>query len=133
MTDTKMSVLKKIGIFLIDASADVTKVLGFPFISQILGLIPGKLGVAVQTGVADLNTLTGFASIAEAAFPSIQGAKTGSQKIAFAAPLTQKAVLLWAQSSLPGHNKLIVPPEKFAADCQKFMSDWSDILNDFGE
>jgi len=128
-----MSVLKKIGIFLASASADATKFLGFPFLSQLLGMIPGKLGSNIRTGVADLDTLTGFASIAEAAFPAIGDAKLGSQKLALASPLVQKSVLLWAQSSLPGHNKLIVPPEKFSADCQKFMSDWADILNDFGE
>jgi len=128
-----MSVLKKIGIFLASAGADVTKILGFPFISQILGMIPGKLGQEVKTGVADLNTFAGFVSLAEAMYPSVNGAKTGSMKLAAAAPLVQKSVLLWAESNLPGHSKLIVTPEVFAGHCQALTSDIANIMNDFGE
>jgi hypothetical protein len=128
-----MSVLKKIGIFLAGAGSDITKILGFPFISQLLGLIPGRLGQGIQTGVADLNTFAGFVSIGETMFQSADGQKLGSQKLQAVAPLFQKAVLLWAQSSLPGHNKLIVAPEVFAAKVQSFTSDFADIVNCFGE
>jgi hypothetical protein len=128
-----MSVLKKIGLFLAGASADITKILGMPFISQLLGAIPGKFGVAVQTGVADLNTFAGFVSIGEAMFPAVEGQKTGSVKLTAITPLFQKSILLWAQSSLPGHNKLIVTPEVFAEKCGKITSDWADIMNCFGE
>jgi hypothetical protein len=108
-------------------------VLGFPFISQLLGLIPGKLGQEVQTGVADLNTFAGFVSIGEAMFPSLNGEKRGSEKLVAVTPLFQKSVLLWAQSNLPGHNKLLVTPEVFAQHCGNFTSDWAVIMNDFGE
>jgi hypothetical protein len=128
-----MSVLKKIGIFLAGAGADITKILGFPFISQLLGLIPGKLGATVQTAVADLNTFAGFVSIGEAMFPAVAGAQTGSAKLTAITPLFQKSILLWAQSSLPGHNKLMVTPEVFAQKCGNITSDWADIMNCFGE
>jgi hypothetical protein len=128
-----VSVLKKIGLFLAGAGADITKIMGFPFISQLLGLIPGKFGQVVTTTVGDLNTFAGFVSIAEAMYPAVEGAKTGSQKLAAASPLVQKSILLWANSNLPGHNKLIVAPEVFAAHVKSFTSDFADILNDFGE
>jgi hypothetical protein len=128
-----MSVLKKIGIFLASASADVTKLMGFPFISSLLSVIPGKLGQEVKTVAGDLNTFAGFISMAEAMYPSIDGAKTGSLKLTAAAPLVQKGVLLWAQENLPGHNKLIVTPEEFAQRCKNLTSDFAMILNSFGE
>jgi hypothetical protein len=135
-----MSVLKKIGIFLALAGADITKILGLPFISQLLGAIPGKLGQGVstvvadvRTGVADMNTIAGILSMAEMMYPSKDGSQTGSQKLAAAAPVMGKMVLAWAESNLPGHNKLIVSPEVFAAKVQAWTSDSADILNCFGE
>jgi len=128
-----MSVLKKIGIFLAGAAADITKIMGFPFISQLLGMIPGKIGHEVTTVAGDLNTFAGIVSVAEGMFPSIDGAKTGSAKLAAAAPLVQKSIQLWAQSNLPGHSKLRVAPEVFAGHVKACTSDFADILNDFGE
>lgn len=135
-----MSVLKKIGIVLATIGTDITKFLGLPFISQLLGSIPGKLGQTVEgvvqkveTGVGDLNTFVQFIVIAETILPSVSGAKTGSAKLTAAAPLVQKEILLWAQSNLPGHNKIITSPDLFAQHCQAFTSDLADILNDFGE
>jgi hypothetical protein len=135
-----MSVLKKIGIFMAGAGSDITKLLGLPFISQLLGAIPGKLGQGVnaavadvRTGVADMNTIFGILSMAEMMFPSKDGAKTGSQKLAGAAPVMGKMVQAWADSNLPGHNKLLVSPEVFAAKVQTWTSDTADVLNCFGE
>jgi hypothetical protein len=128
-----MSVLKKIGLFLAGAASDITKIMGFPFISTLLGMIPGKFGLEVTTVAGDLNVFAGIVSTAEAMYPSIEGAKTGSQKLTAAAPLVQKSILLWAQSNLPGHSKIITSPEAFAAHCQAFTSDFANILNDFGE
>lgn len=136
-----MSVLKKIGMFLMGAGADITKFLGLPFISQLLGALPAKLSQDVskavgyvQAGVADLNTIAGIVSLAEAMYQPTSGTpKTGSQKLAAAAPIVQKAILAWAESNLPGHNKIIVPPEVFAAHCEAFTSDFANIMNDFGE
>jgi hypothetical protein len=128
-----VSFLKKIGIILASASSDITKVLGFPFVSQLLGMIPGKLGADVKTAVVDLNTFAGFVTTAEVMFPSIDGAKTGSAKLTAASPLFQKAILAWAGMNLPGHNKLLVTPEVFASHVTQFTSDFATIMNDFGE
>jgi hypothetical protein len=135
-----MSVLKKIGTILAGVGSDITKILGLPFISQLLGAIPGKLGqevgtvvTDVKTGVADLNTFFGIISLAEAMYPSVSGSKTGSQKLAAASPIVQKAILAYAQSNLPGHSKLIVSPEVFSSHCSALTSDLANILNDFGE
>lgn len=128
-----MSVLKKIGIFLASAGSDITKVLGFPFISQLLGLIPGKIGQEVQTITTDLNLFASYVSLGETMFPAVAGAKTGSDKLKAVSPLFQKAILLWAQANLPGHNKLIVPVEKFQADVANFTGSFADIMNDFGD
>jgi hypothetical protein len=128
-----ISVLKKIGIVMVDAAADVTKVMGLPFISALLGAIPGKLGADIRTGVGDMNTFASIVGAAEIMFPSIEGAKTGSAKLAAAAPLMQKEMLLWAQSGLPGHNKLVVPPEQFAQACEEFTQATANVLNCFGE
>jgi sulfite exporter TauE/SafE len=128
------SVLKKIGIVLATAGEDVTKVLGFPFVSQLLGMIPGRLGAQVQTVAGDLNSFAGIVATAEAMFPAVAGAApTGSAKIAAATPLIAKELQLWAASNLPGHSKLIVSPEQFQADAAAFGSALVKILNDFGE
>lgn len=126
-----MSVLKKIGVVFTTILGDVTQFLGFPFIAALLG--HGKVGAIVQTVLGDLNTLVGFLTMAEIMYPSIAGSKTGSQKLAAAAPLVEKEMLLWAQSNLPGHSKVKVPAEKFSADCKAFTSALADIVNDFGE
>lgn len=136
-----MSVLKKVGIFLAGAGADITKFLGLPFISQLLGALPAKLSQDVtkavgyvQTGVADFNTIAGIVSLAEAMYqPSNTNPKTGSQKLAAAAPIVQKAVLAWAESNLPGHTKIVTSADLFASHCQAFTSAFADIMNDFGE
>lgn len=136
-----MSVLKKIGTILAGVGSDITKILGLPFISQLLGAIPGKLGQGVQTvvadvktGVADLNTFFGIISLAEAMYqPNAANEKTGSAKLAAASPIVQKAILAYAESNLPGHSKVIVSPEVFASHCIAFTSDLANILNDFGE
>lgn len=127
------SVLKKIGIVLATVGADVSQIMGFPFIGQILGMIPGKLGGEVRTVAGDLNQFAGFLSLGEALYPSIDGAKTGSQKLRAVSPLVQKAILLWAQNNLPGHSKLVVPEEVFMAHVMAWTSDFADILNDFGD
>lgn len=128
-----MSVLKKIGMLLVTAGADITKIMGFPFISELLSAIPGRGGQEIRTIAGELSHFAGFIFLSEVAFPSIAGAKTGSQKLKFAAPLVEKSILLWAHDNLPGHSKLLVPAEKFAQDVQNFTSSFADILNDFGD
>lgn len=133
MTDSKfVSVLKKIGQSLVKVGEIATEVLGFPFVSQMLGQVKiggTNLGAIAQTGVADYNTLSGIASIMETAFPA---SGTGSQKVAAGAPLVQQSVLLWAKSALPGHNK-VKDPDKLAAASGRLLGDWADIMNSFGD
>lgn len=135
-----MSVLKKIGLFLVGAGADITKFLGLPFISQLLGALPAKIGQEattiigdVRTGVADMNTIFGILSMAEMMYPSKDGSQTGSQKLTAAAPVMEKMMLAYAQSNLPGHNKLIVTPEVFAARVKAWTGASADVANCFGE
>jgi hypothetical protein len=65
----------------------------------------------------------------ETAFPTTG---SGSQRVAAGAPLVQQSVLLWAQSNLPGHNK-VKDPVKLATGCSGLLGNWADIMNSFGE
>ncbi|SRR5229473_1710786 len=123
------SVLTKIGQVLLKGGEIATEVMGFPFVSQLLGQYsPKALGI-VQTGVSDFNTLSSIATMLET---TMNATGSGSQRVAAGAPLVQQAVLLWAQSNLPGHNK-VHDPEKLAAASGRILGDWADILNSFGD
>jgi hypothetical protein len=132
-----MSVLSKIGAVLLNVGQVATSVMGLPFVSQLLGAgassLAGKVSTAVTTGVGDLGTIAGLVSIAEAMFPATAGVKTGSQKLAAVSPLVGQAILIWAQSNLPGHNKIKTSPELFQQHVTAFTSSFVDILTDFGE
>lgn len=128
------SVLKKIGTVLIDGSQIATQVLGFPFISQLLGQIKVGTGTAATVAapvVSDFNAVAGILSTVEAAYPTIAGAKIGSAKLVAAAPLVQQVVMSWAQSNLPGHTK-VLDPTKLATASAALASNFADILNSFG-
>jgi hypothetical protein len=130
VTDSKfVSVLKKIGNVLIKGGEIATEVMGFPFISQLLGQLSPRLSQTVQTITSDFSTLSSIASMLETAMP-LTG--SGSQRVAAGAPLVQQAVLLWAQSNLPGHNK-VHDPAKLATASAGLLSNWADVLNSFGE
>ncbi len=129
---TFTSVLKKIGMVLLDGSQIAAEVLGFPFIAQLLGAAGPKVAAAVQTGVADLNTLAGFVSTAETMFPAVAGAQTGSQKLAAVTPMVQQMLLSWAQSALPGHNK-VKDPALLAKAAQEIGGGMADAMNAFGD
>lgn len=128
-----MSVLKKIGQAIIKGAAIGSEIMNFPFVSQILqgvaGRIGGKVGADILLVQSDFNALSGIAATAEVMYP-VTG--TGSQRLAASVPMTQSIVQQWAASNLPGHNTVKVSPEKFAADLAKLQSAWVDILNDFG-
>lgn len=126
-----MSVLKKIGLVLLKVGSIATEIMGFPFVAQLLGQA-GKAGQIATTVISDFGTMAQAVSLAEVAYPSIDGAKTGSQKLLAASPLVQQQILLWAQSNLPGHDKLKVDPTVFAGHVKSFTSSFADILNDFG-
>lgn len=126
------SVLKKIGIVLLDGAQIATQVLGFPFLSQLLSQVNPKAGQIINTVVSDWNTLAGILSTAEAMFPSVVGAQTGPAKLNAAAPLVQQALLTWASSSLPGHSK-VKDSQKLADSARAIASGFADFLNSLGE
>jgi hypothetical protein len=119
-------VLKKIGTVILDGSQVATEILGFPFISQLIGQIPFG-----RTTVGAVAT-TGLVSLVEVAYPSVDGSKTGPQKLAALTPMVQQAILLWAKSSLPGHNKIKDPAllQKGAGEISQGLA---DSMNAFGE
>ena len=128
------SVLKKVGQALLKVGSVATEVMQMPFVSQILnsaaGALGPKIGTAVQTGIGDLNSLASILGLAEVMIP---GTGTGSQKLAAASPVVGQIVLAWAQSNLPGHNKLKVDPAVFQQHVTAFTSSFADIMNDFGD
>ena len=127
-----MSVLKKIGQVLLTAGSVASEIMGFPFLSTLLGSFKG--GAIVTTALGDLGKVSQIVSVVESGFAAILPTdKTGSQKLAAASPMVQQVILDWANSNLPGHNKLKVDPSVFAGHVQGFTSSWVDILNDFGD
>lgn len=135
-----MSALEKVGSILATVGADVSKFFNLPFVAQILGYLPTKVAQEtqsvvqkVETVAGDLSKLSQFIVMAEAMYQAEAGQKTGSQKLAAAAPLIQNDILVWAQLNLPGHNKIVTSPALFAQHCAAFTSSLADILNDFGE
>ena len=130
MTDTKfVSVLKKIGQVILRGGEIATEVMGFPFVSQLLGQYSPRVLGTVQTGLSDFNTISSIATMLETAFPTTG---SGSQRVAAGAPLVQQAVLLWAKSNLPGHDK-VKDPEKLANASAGLLANWADVLNSFGD
>lgn len=125
-----MSVLKKIGQGILKGGAIATEIMGFPFVSTLLG--GSKAGAIAGTVLTDFSAVAQILSFAEVAFPGIAGAKTGSQKLQAAAPIVEKVILQWASSNLPGHNK-VKDGTAFSAHVKALTSDFADILNDFGE
>jgi hypothetical protein len=127
------SVLKKIGQGLLQAGTVATSVMGLPFVSQLLSGASGALGHVpgtVTTAVSDFNSVAQVLSLMEVAFPATG---TGSQKLAAASPVVGQIVLAWAQSNLPGHNKLRSDPAVFQQHVTAFTSSFADIMNDFGD
>jgi hypothetical protein len=127
-----MSVLQKIGQIFRTAAADVQQILQFPFLSQLVGMIPGPFGAMAKIVTLDLSYFAGLVSTAEVMYPSIEGSKTGSAKLNAVVPFAQKAILGWANDNLPGHNKLLVAADVFAQHVANFISAFVQILNDFG-
>ena len=126
-----MSVLKKIGQVLLKVGSIASEIMGFPFVAQLLG--GSKAGAVVTTALGDFNSIAQVLSLMEAAYPSVDGAKTGSQKLSAASPVVAQIILVWAQSNLPGHSKLKVDASVFAGHVKALTSDFADVLNDFGD
>lgn len=132
-----MSVLRKIGQAILRGSAVGTEIMQLPFVSQLLAgaatAIGGHTGAGITTAIGDFNAVSGIIATGEVMFPSIAGSKTGSAKLTAATPLVATVVQRWAESNLPGHNKLHVDPEVFSSHCKDLTSAWANILNDFGD
>lgn len=126
-----MSVLKKVGLVLLKVGSIASEIMGFPFIAQWFG--GSKAGAIVGSVLGEFSSVAQVLTMTEVAYPSIDGAKTGSQKLNAAAPLVAQIVLVWAQSNLPGHNKLKVDPAVFADRVKALTSAFADLLNSFGD
>lgn len=128
------SVLKKVGQVLLKGGEIATEVMGMPFVSQLLGgagsLLGGKAGTVITTVASDFTSIASILGFMETAFPATG---SGSQKLEAAAPVVQQIVLNWAQSGLPGHNKLKSDPTVFAVHVKALTSSFADIMNDFGD
>ena len=125
-------VLKKIGTVLFEAGGVASQVMGFPFLSTLLS--GSKAGGMIELGLSDLGKVAQIVSVVEAGFAAIDPShKTGSAKLKAATPMVKQIVLDWANSNLPGHNKLKVTPTEFDNHVGAFTSAFVDILNDFGE
>jgi hypothetical protein len=132
MTSTFKSVLSKIGQVILTAGSVASEVMGFPFLSTLLGA--SKAGAAVELGLSDLGKVAQIVSQVEVGFQAIAPAdQTGSAKLKAATPMVQQVILSWASSNLPGHNKLHVDAQTFAGHVSNFTSAFVDILNDFGD
>lgn len=130
------SVLQKIGTVILDGSEIASEVMGFPFITQLLGQVKvGTSGSTVATvattATSDLNTMASIVSMMEVAFPSIAGAPTGSAKLAAATPLVQQALMTWATSNLPGHSA-VKDPTLLTKASGEIAGGFADLLNSFG-
>jgi hypothetical protein len=128
-----VSVLKKIGTVLLDGSQIATEVMGFPFLSHLIG------DVTDASLSGDFSTLATIISSAEAMFPSTPpsspaavATKTGPAKLTASAPLVQQKLLAWAKKNLPGHNK-IHDQAKLNAAAAGIASNWADFMNSLGE
>lgn len=127
-----MSVLSKIGNILRTVAAVGSEIAGFPFIAQLIGAIPGKAGAVATTAVSDFGSVAQIISIVEAGITAEAGQKTGSAKLAAATPSVQQVLLTWAQSNLPGHNK-VKDPAKLSAAAAGITSNFADFLNALGD
>lgn len=126
-----VSILKKIGTVIVDGAAIGSEIMGFPFVSQLLTGLNPKISGTVTTVTSDLNTIAGIITTAEAMFPSVAGAKTGSQKLAAVTPVVQNALQAWATSNLPG--KKSKDPALFTKAAGEISQGMVDLLNSYGD
>jgi len=126
-----VSVLKKIGTIIVDGAAIGSEIMGFPFVSQIIGAASPKVQSVATTATSDINTLASIISTAEVMFPSVAGAQTGSQKLAAATPLIQQALQAWATSNLPG--KKPKDPALMTKAAGEITTGLVDFLNSYGD
>ena len=123
------SVLQKVGAAIVKAASVTSEIMGFPFVAEMLGTIPGKTVQLAATASGDLGSLAKIVTTAEAMF---QATGTGSQKLAAATPLVQQTLLTWAQSNLPGHSS-VKDPAKLAAASAQITGGFADFLNALGD
>ncbi len=132
MTTSFKSVLTKIGQVVLTAGGVATELMGFPFLGGLLGA--SKAGATVELALGDLGKVAQIVSQVEVGFSAIApGETTGSAKLKAAVPLVKQVMLSWAQSNLPGHDKLKSDAQTFDNHVAAFTSSFVDLLNDFGE
>lgn len=132
MTTSFKSVLSKIGQVLLTAGSVATELMGFPFLSTLLGA--SKAGEAAEYALSDLSKVAQIVSQVEVGFQAIAPVdKSGSAKLTAAIPMVKQVVLSWAQSNLPGHSALKVDAQTFDTHVGNFTSSFVDLMNDFGE
>ena len=125
-----MSVLTKIGSVLRTFGAITADVLQMPFVASLLQGQP-KVASGVATVTDALGSVTGILSLMESIFPTVNGVKGGPAKLQAATPIVGSIIQQWADSNLPGHNKVIVTPEELNARVQAWTSATADLMNCF--
>ncbi len=123
-----MSFLKKLGL---DFLKVLPVILG---VGPIFGqLIPdGKGGTVVQRILGDLNAIPQLVVTVESLYHGVEGAQTGSQKLAAVAPHVAQLIRQYVEANLPGSPKL-KDADKLATAAAQITSGFADALNAFGE
>jgi len=130
-----MNFLKKLGLLLAKGAEVAGEVMGYgPIISVMTGILPKKAGEAVQTGISDLTLIAKEVITAEKMLVAISGpdAKTGSQKLAAAAPGIALLMNQWATSGVLGSVKC-KDPAKADAAVKGITSNMADFLSAYGD
>lgn len=128
-----MNFLKKLGQTLAGVGSVAAQVVGIPFVAAILGTYAGGKGqLVVDTVFSDLNAVASIVTTTEALFAATSAAdlKTGPQKLAAAAPLVEKILLQWAESTLP-KGVSVKHPERVAAGASQITSGMAEFLSGF--
>ena len=121
-----ISILKKVGLGFKTAGAIGAELAGLPFVSQILA--GSKAQAIVNKVLGDLDDIAAIIGTVEA-IGAIRGV-TGAEKLEMAAPLVEKALIQWAESSLPGSE--LKDKDKAAAAARQITSGLADFLNAWG-
>lgn len=97
-------------------------------------LIPsqGSIGAVVQRVLGDLNAAPQIIMTVEAMVKGEAGQKTGSQKLAVAAPYIGQLIEEYASNNLPGSPK-VKDRQKFETAVVGMTSNLADALNAFGD
>lgn len=121
-----VSVLKKIGIVVVDAAGIVSGI--GPLLSLNLGSGSKTAGTVTSAGVTVSDKLTEIANVItsiEATFAAVTTAQSGPLKLQAAAP--QISMIIQNSAILAGHK--IADPTKFNQGCVEVAQGIVDVLN----